>query len=145
MRAQSIVDSPIDTFSSSPRRVGKAMWYWIPTAFVVLNALGSGAMDAIRLPAGMEVFHHLGYPDYFATLLGTAKILGGLALVVPLPERVREWAYAGLTYDVLAALVSIAATGDPASHLVIPAVFLALTLASYRAWQSQYPRAKAST
>jgi uncharacterized membrane protein len=83
----------------------------------------------------MMVFRHLGYPDYFATLLGVAKVLGALALVVPVPRTLREWAYAGLTFDVIAAMVSIVAVGDPITHVALPIVFLGMVLLSFWSWQ----------
>lgn len=46
----------------------------------------------------VEIFHHLGFPDYFRILLGVAKILATPTLLVPLvPATLREWAYAGFT------------------------------------------------
>lgn len=111
--------------------------YWIPTALVVFIAVAGGVTDAIRTASALEIFRHLGYPDYFATLLGSAKVLGGLALVTPVPRVLREWAYAGLTFDVIAAAISAAAVGDPiaGATIVVPVVVLALTLVSYVMWR----------
>ena len=83
----------------------------------------------------MEVFHRLGYPDYFATMLGSAQILGVTALLAPVPRTLREWAYAGLAFDATAAAISIMAIGSPVSHLGFPLVALALLLGSHRAWR----------
>ena len=117
------------------RRRGEALLYWIPTTLVVLNAGVGGVFDAIRAPEAMEVFRHLGYPDYFATLLGVAKVLGAIALLAPLPRTLREWAYAGLTFDVMAAVISILAIGDPTSQAIVPFLFLVLTLVSFIMWR----------
>jgi hypothetical protein len=124
--------------NAAPRRtLGRRLAYWVPPALVVLNAIGGGLLDAFRLASGMEVFHHLGYPDYFATLLGTAKVLGGIALVAPVPRTLREWAYAGLVFDSTAAVFSILAVGDPVTHVTIPTIYLALTIVSFRAWRGR--------
>lgn len=117
------------------QNVGKALLYWIPTAIIVLVAVGGGFADAIREPSALALFRHLGYPDYFATLLGVAKILGGLALVVPIPWTLREWAYAGLSFDVLSASISSFAVHDPLFNVVAPLLFLALTLLSFVMWR----------
>lgn len=82
----------------------------------------------------MEVFHRLGYPDYFATMLGSAQLLGVAALLAPVPKTLREWAYAGLVFDASAAVISILATGNPISHLRFPLIALLLVLISHRAW-----------
>jgi uncharacterized membrane protein len=85
----------------------------------------------------MEVFHRLGYPDYFASMLGTAQLLGVVAILVPVPRTLREWAYAGLTFDVTAAIISLLAIGTPISHVTIPVIALVVVLTSYRAWHAR--------
>jgi len=121
--------------SRRARDVGTALAYWVPTVLVALNSVSGGIYDALRAPAAMAVFDHLGYPAYFATLLGIAKVLGGLALLLPVPRVLREWAYAGLTFDVVAASVSILAVGDSVGHIAIPVFVLALIQLSYRGWR----------
>jgi hypothetical protein len=124
--------------NATPRRsLGRKLAYWVPLVLVVLNAVGGGLLDAFRWPSGMAVFYHLGYPDYFATLLGTAKVLGGLALVAPVSRTLREWAYAGLVFDSSAAVISILAVGDPVPHVIIPTSYLVLTIVSFRAWRAR--------
>ena len=128
--------------AAGPRgSLGRKLASSLPLILVVLNAIGGGLLDAFRWSSGMEVFHHLGYPDYFATLLGTAKALGGIALVTPVPHTLREWAYVGLVFDATAAVFSILAVGDPVPHVIIPTIYLALTIASFRAWRARCPTA----
>src|ERR1700737_4538382 len=93
--------------------------YWIPTALTALVMAGGGLGDALRTESALEVFHHLGYPDYFSTILGIAKLLGVVALLAPVPRTLREWAYAGFTFDVVGAILSTFAVGDPPSHVAI--------------------------
>jgi uncharacterized membrane protein len=109
--------------------------YWIPTALIALVMAGGGLGDALRTESALQVFRHLGYPDYFSTILGVAKLLGVVALLAPVPRTLREWAYAGFTFDVLGAILSIVAIGEPLSHLAIPLVALATLLVSYFAWR----------
>jgi DoxX-like family len=63
-----------------------------------------------------------GYPDYVRPLVGIAKIAGAVALVARRLPTLREWAYAGLTFDLVLAVASHALAGDSIAH-VAPAVF----------------------
>lgn len=74
---------------------------------------------------------HLGYPPYFAAMLGAWKLLGALAIAAPGFPRLKEWAYAGFAFDLIAAAASRAAVGDGAADIVAPLVFLALVVASW--------------
>ena len=73
---------------------------------------------------------HLGYPPYFAFILGTGKLLGALAIVLPTPRWIKEWAYAGFFFNLTAAAFSRAAVGDGAADIIAPLVFLALVMVS---------------
>ena len=64
------------------------------------------------------MFRHLGYPTYLLPFVGTAKILGVAAVLFPGFGRVKEWAYAGLVFDLTGALHSHLSVGDPAERLV---------------------------
>jgi hypothetical protein len=77
----------------------------------------------------------LGYPVYFMKMLGVAKLLGVVAIVIGRFETLKEWAYAGFTFNLIAASVSHVASNDPAWKPVVPMVFLALLMASYAAWK----------
>ncbi len=109
--------------------------YWIPTIPVALFMAGGGIADALHVESALAVIRHLGYPDYFLTLIGVAKVLGGVALLAPVPRTLREWAYAGFTFDLLAAAFSHATVGDPIGHVVTPLIGLALVQFSFRAWR----------
>lgn len=109
----------------------KTIAYWTttilgPASFVIGGVIHlTGAGDVI------ETLHHLGYPAYFATILGTGKLLGAIVSVIPGTPRLKEWAYAGFFFNLTAAAVSRAAVGDGAAHVIAPLVFLALVLASW--------------
>src|SRR5690349_12039339 len=105
--------------------------YWIATAQIALVMFGGGLSDAVQASFAVPVTRHLGYPDYFCSVLGVAKVLGAIALLAPVPRTVREWAYAGLTFDVCAAILSIVLVGDPPSHVAIPVYALAMLVVSY--------------
>jgi len=89
--------------------------YWIFTGLLCALMLFSGISGFIAPAQGVAVFQHLGYPSYLIDFLGVAKILGVAALLVPRWPRLKEWAYAGFTFDITGALYSSICTGDPAS------------------------------
>jgi hypothetical protein len=118
--------------------------YWIPTAQIALVMASGGLIDALQTESALQVFRHLGYPDYFSIILGAAKMLGVVALLAPVPRTLREWAYAGFTFDVGAAILSTLAVGDPLSHIAIPLYALAMLQLSYFAWRRRERAASSS-
>ena len=61
----------------------------------------------------MKGMRQLGYPDYFAVILGVWKVLGGVAVLIPRCPRLKEWAYAGMFFDLSGASASHFSSGDP--------------------------------
>jgi hypothetical protein len=81
--------------------------YWIVTGLFGAFMLFSAIPDILLVPDAKAMIGHLGYPDYFIRFIGVAKTLGAIAIVVPADyPRLKEWAYAGLFYDLFAATVS---------------------------------------
>jgi len=74
----------------------------------------------------------LGYPDYFAVALIICKVLGALAIILPsVPARVREWAYAGLTFNLIFAIISHAAVDGNIGFILMPVGIMAILALSY--------------
>ena len=86
---------------------------WAFTGLLAALMLLSAVPDLLQLPAAAEVFHRLGYPVYLLPFLGTAKALGVLVVIAPGVPRLKEWAFAGLTFDLIGALYSHLSIGDP--------------------------------
>ncbi len=106
--------------------------YWIFTILIAGFMLFSSIPDIMQVPSAVDiVVTHLKYPPYFLMFIGIAKLLGSLAILIPGFPRIKEWAYAGLSFDLIAALYSIIAVGDPASKWVFMFVFLGLLAGSY--------------
>lgn len=74
---------------------------------------------------------HLGYPGYFARILGAWKLLGVIALLAPGLGRVKEWAYAGFVFNLTGATLSHLAVGDSILEAIPPLALLGLAAASY--------------
>ena len=73
----------------------------------------------------------LGYPVYFVMILGFWKLLGSLALLIPGVPRVKEWAYAGIFFNMTGAAVSHLVCQDAAWHVVVTIGLAALSVASW--------------
>lgn len=105
--------------------------YWIITSILALLMLFSGLSNIIFIPAAVPVFSHLGYPSYLIPFLGVAKTLGAIAILIPGFPRIKEWAYAGLTFDLIGAMYSGISVGDPVGAWGMILIGLALIAASY--------------
>jgi len=105
--------------------------YWITTGLVALAFAFGGVVDLSRSADVVAGMSHLGYPVYLASLLGFWKIAGAGAILAPGTPRLKEWAYAGMFFDLTGAAYSHASSGDPAGRILTPIVLLALVAASW--------------
>jgi len=110
----------------------KVIAYWITTSLVAFAFAAGGLMDLLGGKDVVEGLAHLGYPAYFASILGVWKLLGAPALLVPGLPRLKEWAYAGMFFDLTGAAVSHAAVSDPIANVLTPLVLAGLLVASWR-------------
>lgn len=111
--------------------------YWTSTGLVALAFLSGGAAYLAHSEVQLRGMAALGYPAYFVTLLGVWKLLGGLAILAPRLPLLKEWAYAGIAFDLTGAAFSQAATGAPAAKVIAPLAMLAIAGAS---WWLRPPR-----
>ena len=105
--------------------------YWLETAAVAGEMALGGIWDVARLPIVAGLVTHLGYPSYFLILLGTWKVLGAFALVIPGRPVLKEWAYAGAFFTYTGAIVSHLATGYALGEVSLLAPLTALTVLSW--------------
>jgi len=107
--------------------------FWIATSIIVL---WEGVMPLSTLlfapqyaTAGTKP---LGYPDYFAFALIICKVLGVIAIALPrMPEKVKEWAYAGLTFNLIFAALSHTVVDGNAGFIALPLVIMGILAVSY--------------
>jgi len=86
--------------------------YWIATALFCFGMLASGLQQVLHTKAMIDLVTPLGYPVYFLYIIGTWKILGVIAILVPGFKLLKEWAYAGFFFVMTGAFVSHLAIGD---------------------------------
>jgi hypothetical protein len=105
--------------------------YWTTTILIALSFLSGGVAYLMRAEQPVQGIAALGYPAYFLSILGTWKLLGGIAILAPRFPLLKEWAYAGIGFDLTGASASHFAVGDPAWHVLVPLVLLAVAVASW--------------
>lgn len=110
---------------------GRTKVYWVLTVLAALALLAGGFANVTLQEPIVESMKKLGYPLYFPRILGTWKLLAAVALLAPGFPRVKEWAYAGVTFAMTGATISHIAAGDPVATWFPPLVVLALALGSY--------------
>jgi hypothetical protein len=109
------------------------IFYWIFTGLFAAFMLSSAIPDILSMPVAVEGMHKgLGYPIYFIPFIGVAKLLGSLAILLPISPRLKEWAYAGLVFDLIGATYSIIAIGGTPAQWGFMIVPLLLAYLSYR-------------
>ncbi|MBP6218683.1 MAG: DoxX family protein [Oligoflexales bacterium] len=111
--------------------------FWVVTAPFVAMMIPSALGMLMQWPQNVEGIGHLGYPVYFMTLLGTAKALGVAALVYRRFRTLTEWAYAGFTFNLIAASYSHYSSGDGLGKAIAPLIILGLVLTSYKLWKRE--------
>jgi len=113
----------------------KSIAYWTTTVLVAFFIGSGGAAQVARVQATVDGFVHiLGYPGYFVTILGVWKVLGAIAILVPRFPRLKEWAYAGIFFDLTGAAASSAGAGVYGAygfHLIAPLAIAGLMAASW--------------
>ncbi len=105
--------------------------YWITTGIFCAVLGFSGFAHFTHLEPMVEAMTKLGYPLYFMTLIGSAKILGVIALLASGRPHLKEWAYAGFSFNLIGATASHAFSGDHLSETIRPAIVLGICAASY--------------
>lgn len=114
----------------------KKIGYWTLTGAFCLAMLASGITSLTHSPSVVAGMSHLGYPLYFSNILGISKILGVLALATNKFPKLKEWAYAGFTFDVIGAIASLLYVGD-VKESIFAFVFLGALALSYWLWTDQ--------
>lgn len=116
--------------------------YWVATG--LLTALSAFAAFSYLTGNAQAVqgFTHVGYPQQLRIILGIAKLLGAIVLIVPGIPKLKEWAYAGFTFAWISASIAHYLAKDGAVAFM-PLLLLVLLFVSYvtrppsRQWQAK--------
>jgi hypothetical protein len=111
--------------------------FWILTGIMAAYMLMSSIPDVMQVASARAFFIHLGYPPYLLPFMGVAKILGVAAVLTPGTQRLKEWAYAGLVFDVLGAFYSHISVGDSIASWIFPVIGLLLVGGSYACYRKK--------
>jgi hypothetical protein len=103
----------------------------ITTVVAVLVFAGSGLGNLLHHEHIAVDMAQMGYPAFFMTVLGTWKVLGAMTIALPGVPRLKEWAYAGMLFDLTGAAVSRGMSGFGAVHVIIPLALCAIVIASW--------------
>nr|WP_199157039.1 DoxX family protein [Pedobacter sp. ASV2] len=107
--------------------------FWVATVIIVLwegvMPLGTLLFAPQYVTVGTKA---LGYPNYFAYALIICKVLGALVIIYPkAPAKLKEWAYAGFTFNLIFAFISHACVDKNIGYMVMPLIVLAILIVSY--------------
>ena len=105
--------------------------YWTATVLITLALLSGGIASVARAEPNVRGMAELGYPAYLLVVLGVWKLLGAAVLLAPRVALLKEWAYAGIVFELSGAAFSHAAIGHPAAKVAVPVVLLALAAGSW--------------
>jgi hypothetical protein len=109
--------------------------YWLVTSLFLIGQGWAAWQYFSEAPRMTDAIATLGYPLYVLKILGIAKALGILAIATGLSPTLKEWAYAGFTFDVCGAFASHLSAGDALPIALVPAGFFVMQLTSYVIWK----------
>ena len=116
----------------------KSIGYWAATGLVASETFVGGITDLVHGGTGLfigppvaGIVTHLGYPVYILTILGIWKVPGAVVIVSPGLPRLKEWAYAGIIFELTGAAASYLLHGEITSDLIAPLILAALAIASW--------------
>jgi len=115
-------------------KVSKRKLYWLVTSpfLLLMTYFAWGSLK--QVPPLVEALTHLGYPPYVLPILGAANSLGVVAIVYGRLKVLKEWAYAGVTFNLIAASVSHHFIQDHHGVAFVPILFLIPVIGSYYLW-----------
>lgn len=113
--------------------------YWVFTIlFAALMLFSSYGSVLVNEDAKKLIHDYLGYPVYFIPFSGWAKVLGVIAILIPGLKTIKEWAYAGLFFDLIGAIYSaVVAAGKFDPMMLTLLVWVIAGILSYVFWKKK--------
>ncbi|MDZ4070828.1 MAG: DoxX family protein [Sediminibacterium sp.] len=113
--------------------------YWITTAlfagFMIFSAIPN---ILVNEESKQFLSGYLGYPEYFIRFIGIAKLLGSIAILIPFLKKIKEWAYAGLFFDLIGAVYSVISVGGIDLNMSMMILVFGVAITSYLYSQKMY-------
>ncbi|MBK6263852.1 DoxX family protein [Marivirga sp. S37H4] len=109
----------------------KSTLYWASTLLVVLVFTATGILNLMGNNHILTDILHLGFPTYIMKILGFWKVGAAISILLPKTVRLKEWAYAGMLFDLSGAAFSRMSIGDPAQMIIIPLLIMGLVVISW--------------
>jgi DoxX-like family len=109
----------------------KTIGYWVMTSLLAFILLSGGFWLLIYSQDTVAGTPLLGLPAYIFIILGFWKILGGIAILLPRIPLIKEWAYAGIFFNMSGAAAARAFSDDSTAHIIVPILITGLTVASW--------------
>ena len=109
--------------------------YWTFTITFALLIFFDGIGGVTRQQAGIDGVTHLGYPVYFLTIAGVAKLLAVAILLQTKFKIIKEWAFAGIAINFVCAFASKAFVGDSFGSVIFPLIMLGFLFIPYTLWK----------
>jgi uncharacterized membrane protein YphA (DoxX/SURF4 family) len=110
--------------------LGRKIAYWATTTVIAALSLFAAYTYLSGSAQAVQGFAHVGYPQQLRIMLGVAKLLGAIALLIPGVPKLKEWAYAGFTFAWICAFFAHYLAKDR-PEAFMPLVLLALLVVSY--------------
>jgi len=113
--------------------------YWVCTIIFSALMIFSAAGGLQPTQQAIQLMHDsLGYPVYFIQFISVAKLLGAIAILIPGLKRIKEWAYAGLFFDLTGAIYSgVAASGKFDPMMLTMLAWILPGILSYYFWHKK--------
>jgi hypothetical protein len=113
--------------------------YWISTIIFAALMIFASVGGLQPTQETIKLFHDgLGYPIYFIQFISVAKLIGCIVILIPGLKRIKEWAYAGLFFDLAGAVYSgIAASGMFDPMMITMLAWIVPGIISYYLWHKK--------
>ncbi len=117
--------------------------YWTSTILFAGFMAMSAIPNILSEKEAVKFITDLGYPEYFIPFIGVAKLLGSIAILIPGLKKVKEWAYAGLFFDLIAATYSLIVINGFKPDMLVMGLIFAVGISSY-IYNEKYYTAKSA-
>jgi len=107
------------------------IFYWITTGLLALLMAFSSISSLVNSSQAVEFFKSINMPAYLISFLSVAKLLGVLGILIPGYPRIKEWAYAGLIFDLIGALWCNYSSSKSTANWFPMIIFIGIAFASY--------------